>query len=91
MASHERKPCQINDLSFFFYLYTTYINFIQSKMAKIRPSLTVSALNKSHRGECFESYQNFIVLDIKRLEKSDIINLVDIVMKNQYSISDCFK
>ncbi|CAG1000651.1 hypothetical protein METP2_03234 [Methanosarcinales archaeon] len=37
------------------------------------------ALGKSHRGEYFESYQNFVVLDRKRLEKSDIDNKKEIV------------
>lgn len=36
-------------------------------------------LGKSLRGERFESYQNFVVLDRKRLEKSDIDNLKEIV------------
>jgi len=37
------------------------------------------ALGKSHRGECLESYQNFVVLDRKRLEKLDVENLEEIV------------
>ncbi len=37
------------------------------------------ALGKSHRGERFESYQNFVVFDRKRLEKSEIDNMREIV------------
>lgn len=36
-------------------------------------------LGKSHRGDYFDSYKNFIVLDRKRLEKSDIENFEEIV------------